>query len=297
MRFDLTDLRLFLHIQKAGSITGGAVTSNLTLQAASERVRGMENELGVPLLLRSKNGVTLTEAGYSLVHHATIILHQVEHMRSELHQYSKGLRGHIPLLCNSAALSEYLPELLGQYLLIRPNISIAVNEQLSRDIVNEIKNQTADLGIVADTVQLNGLETRPFRQDELVAVVPGDSRWAQHDMIAFEAIVGAEFIGLSAGYALQEHIDEHARKLGRRLNYRVRLASFDAVMHVIQRGIGVGILPRHAANRMMHSLDIHCIGLSDVWAKRNLVICARRFSALPGYFQEFVEFITLRQKG
>ncbi|MGI8464000.1 LysR family transcriptional regulator [Pectobacterium punjabense] len=292
MRFDLTDLRLFLNIQKAGSITGGAAASCLTVQAASERVRGMEEELGVALLLRSKAGVSLTDAGFSLAHHAHIILRQVEHMRSELHQYGRGLRGHIPLLCNSAALNEYLPALLGRYLVVCPQISVAVDEKLSRDIVDAIRNQTADLGIVADSVALDGLETRPFRRDELVVVVPKNSAWTGKKRLSLYDIADAEFIGLSEGAALQEHIDEHARKLGKRLNYRVRLASFDAVTQVIHSGIGIGILPRHAAQRMMERLEIHTIPLSDEWATRNLVICVRQFSALPGYVQDFVAFIT-----
>ncbi|RYC47513.1 LysR family transcriptional regulator [Pectobacterium zantedeschiae] len=292
MRFDLTDLRLFLNIQKAGSITAGASASSLTVQAASERIRGMEDELGVALLLRSKAGVSLTDAGFSLAHHAHIILRQVEHMRSELHQYGKGLRGHIPLLCNSAALNEYLPALLGRYLVVCPQISVAVNEKLSRDIVDAIRNQTADLGIVADSVTLDGLETRPFRQDQLVVVVPKNSTWFGEKRLNFSDITDAEFVGLSEGAALQEHIDDHARKQGKRLNYRVRLASFDAVTQVIHSGIGIGILPRHAAQRMMERLDIHTIPLSDDWATRNLVICARQFSTLPGYVQDFVTFIT-----
>ncbi|WP_409310071.1 LysR family transcriptional regulator [Pectobacterium sp. B1J-3] len=292
MRFDPTDLRLFLNVQKAGSITGGASASHLTLQSASERIRGMEDELGVPLLLRAKNGVTLTEAGFSLAHHAHVILHQIELMRSELHQYGKGLRGHIPLLCNASALSEYLPALVGTYLNAHPMISIDVNEKPSRDIVTAIKNQMADIGIVADSIALNGLETRPFRQDELVVVVPLGSHWGNHDIVAFETLTEAEFIGLNSHSALQEHIDEHARQLGKRLNYRVRLASFDAMIQVIHSGIGIGILPKHAALRLMTSLNVRCLSLSDTWAKRNLVICAREFSTLPGYCQAFVEFIT-----
>ncbi|WP_323639230.1 LysR family transcriptional regulator [Pectobacterium polonicum] len=291
MRFDLTDLRLFLNIQKAGSITGGAAASCLTVQAASERVRGMEEELGIALLLRSKAGVSLTDAGFSLAHHAHIILRQVEHMRSELHQYGKGLRGHIPLLCNSAALNEYLPTLLGRYLMVCPQISVAVDEKLSRDIVDAIRNRTADLGIVADSVPLDGLETRSFRRDELVVVVPKNSAWTGKKRLNLSDIADAEFIGLSEGAALQEHIDEHARKLGKRLNYRVRLASFDAITQVIHSGTGIGILPRHAAQRMMARLEIRTIPLSDDWATRNLVICARQFSALPGYVQDFVAFI------
>ena len=56
MRFDLTDLRLFAHIADAGSLTHGAERAGLALPSASERVKAMEETLGVPLLQRDRRG-------------------------------------------------------------------------------------------------------------------------------------------------------------------------------------------------------------------------------------------------
>lgn len=291
MRFDIIDLRLFLNVYKAGSITGGAALSNLTLQSASERIRGMESELGVPLFSRSRKGVKLSDAGYSLINHANIVLQQIDHMRSELHQYGKGLRGHINLLCNSSTQSEFLPALIGPYLLSKPNISISVKEMLSYDIVAAIKNQTGNLGIVADSTQLNGLESMPFRDDELVVFAPATDHWQGSESTTFEEIVTAEFIGLSEGSALQEHIEDHAKKLGHRLNYRIRMTTFDAVMQVVSSGVGIAIIPRQAAERHLHRHESKIIRLTEPWADRKLIICARDFADLPGYVKEFVEFL------
>jgi DNA-binding transcriptional LysR family regulator len=63
MRFDLTDLRLFTHVAEAANITQGASRTNMALASASERIRGMEDSLGVPLLERKRRGVHLTPAG------------------------------------------------------------------------------------------------------------------------------------------------------------------------------------------------------------------------------------------
>jgi len=70
MRFDLADLRLFLNVVEAGSITHGAERTHLAVAAASTRIRNMEAELGTPLLHRERQGTTPTEAGRTLVHHA-----------------------------------------------------------------------------------------------------------------------------------------------------------------------------------------------------------------------------------
>ena len=115
--------------------------------------------------------------------------------------------------------------------------------------------------------------------------------WADKTVVAFEEVVDAEFIGLVDGSALQEHISDHAKQLGKRLNYRVRLRSFDAVCRMVESGVGVGIIPKNAAMRSMKSLKIRAIDISDQWAARKLVICARSIDALPQYLKEFVEFI------
>ncbi len=73
MRFDLTDLKLFLHVVEAGSITHGAERMHI---AVAERL-----------------GVQPTAAGRTLVHHARQILQQAERMRGDLAEYADGLRG------------------------------------------------------------------------------------------------------------------------------------------------------------------------------------------------------------
>ena len=106
MHFDLTDLRLFLHVQEAGTITGGAAASYMTLASASERIRGMEDSLGSPLLSRARRGVQLTPAGRTLAHHAQLVLRQIDQLQGELGDYGAGIKGHVRLLCNSSALAE-----------------------------------------------------------------------------------------------------------------------------------------------------------------------------------------------
>ncbi|MBO7749679.1 LysR substrate-binding domain-containing protein [Burkholderia pseudomallei] len=291
MRFDLTDLRLFLHVCEAGSITGGAERAHMTLQSASERIRGMEEELGVPLLQRAKRGTRATEAGRALEHHARVVLQQIDHMRGELQQFGAGLRGHIRLLSNTAALSEYLPDALAEYLPRHPKLSVSVEERSSQEIVHAIRGKTADSGIVADSVGLDGLEQMPFREDWLIAVAAVDHSLAARERVAFAELVDADFIGMTDGSALQVHLADQAKALGKRIDYRVQLKSFDAICRLIERGVGIGIVSRHAALRAQQTMQIRLIELTDPWAHRRLTICARSFDELPKYTREFIAFL------
>ena len=170
MRFDLTDLKLFLHVVEAGSITAGAERMHLAVAAASTRIRNMEIELGTALLNRDRQGVQPTPAGRTLVHHARLLLQQAERMRGELSEYADGLKGHIRLLSNTNALTEFLPEPLSQFLASHPQVNIDLEERLSDEIVAAVADGKADIGIVAGTEDVTGLEVFPFRVDRFVLV-------------------------------------------------------------------------------------------------------------------------------
>jgi len=291
MRFDLTDLRLFMYVHEAGTITAGAQRAHMTLASASERIRGMEAALGVPLLVRERHGVQATPAGRTLLHHARAVLGQVERMRGELDQYGHGMRGHVRLLCNTAALSEYLPDLLGGFLARYPRVSVDVEERLSNDIAEAMRAGAADIGIVADSADLQGLQTHPFRPDPLVLVVARGHALARSASVSLADVAACDIIGLAEGSALQDHIAQHARRAGTPLNYRVRLRSFDAICRLAGQGIGVGIVPHAAARRCARATGIKAVALDTPWARRNLLLCVRRAEDLPAYARQMMQYL------
>lgn len=291
MRFDLTDLRLFLNVHEAGTITGGAERSHMTLASASERVRGMEEALGVALLLRERRGVQLTPAGRTLLHHARLVLQQMDRLQGELADYGAGFKGHVRLLCNTSALSEHLPQVLGGFLARHAGISVDLEERASSEIVDALRNGLCDVGMVSDSVDLDGLQSFAFCADPLVLVVPRGHGLAQRRSVDLAEIVDCAFVGLLDGSALQAHITQQARRLGQRLNYRVRLRSFESVCRMVGEGIGVGIVPQAVALRHARAAKIKRIALTDAWAARNLMLCVRDLDALPAPAQQLARHL------
>src|ERR1700756_1988118 len=78
LRFDFVDLRLFLFVVEAASITHGAARAGMALASASERIRLMEESLGAALLDRHRRGVRVTPAGAALAHHARLVIQQLK---------------------------------------------------------------------------------------------------------------------------------------------------------------------------------------------------------------------------
>jgi DNA-binding transcriptional LysR family regulator len=291
MRFDLTDLSLFRHVVDAGSITHGAERAHLALAAASTRIRNMEDALGAPLLVRGRQGVQPTQAGRTLLQHARTMLQQAERMRGELSEYADGLKGHIRLLSNTNALTEFLPEALGSFLAAHPHVSADLQERLSDEIVGLIAEGVADLGIVAATVDASALETYPFRKDRFVLVVPRDHALAKRSKIAFGQVLDHDFVGLDRASAIQRFLADKAALAGQTLRLRVQLRSFDAVCRLVECNVGIGIVPETTVRRVAKTMAITAVALTDAWAARDLTICVRSFGELPPYARQLVEHL------
>jgi len=289
MRFDLTDLSLFRHVVEAGSITHGAERAHLALAAASTRIRHMEEALGASLLVRSRGGVTPTQAGRTLLQHARTILGQAERLREELGAYAGGHAGQVRVLSNTNALTEFLPETLSAFLAAHPNVSVDLEERLSDEIVGLIAEGVADIGIVAGTVDSGGLETYPYRSDRFVLVVAKDHPLAKRNKIAFAEVLEHDFVGLDRASALQRFLADKASRVGHPLRLRVQLRSFDAVCRLVERNVGVGIVPETTVRWAAKAMEIKAVQLTDSWALRDLSICVRDYKALPPYARQLVD--------
>lgn len=288
MRFDLADLSLFRHVMEAGSITHGAERAHLALAAASTRVRNMESALGTALLVRSRQGVAPTQAGRILLQHARTMLQQAERLREDLSVYAGGQAGQIRVLSNTNALTEFLPEALSSFLTAHPSVSVDLEERLSDEIVGLIAEGVADLGIIAGTVDPGALETFPFRRDRFVLVVAHDHPLAVRDRVGFAQVLDHNFVGLDRASALQRFLADKAARIGRPLRLRIQLRSFDAVCRMVERNVGIGIVPETTARRASVGMAITSVALTDAWAERDLTICMRSLDELPAYSRELV---------
>jgi len=281
MRFDLVDLRLFIAVSDARSITGGADRAHLALASASARIKGLEETFAVALFKRGRRGVELTAAGESLLDHARLIMHSVEAMQGELARFASGLRADVQLLANTVGLAEHLPKALAAFLRDHPDINVDVEERESTDIAASIAAGSADLGFAAEHALPDTIERFVFGEDRLMLVASRRGPFAGRRQIAFVEAAGHDFVGLTQATALQVHISKHAARLGMRLHVRARLRDFDTICQMVAAGVGIAVVPEAAARRCARTMPIAVLTLRDTFANRKLVICARSFKALP----------------
>lgn len=291
LRFDLTDLRLYVNIVDGGSVTAGARASHLSPGSASARLATLEASLGQRLLERGRGPVRPTVPGIALLGHARDVLAQVELLHAGMQRYLREDGATIRMLCNTSSGSELLPALLPAWLASRPGVSVDIEERTSEDIVALVGAGDWQLGIICDAVDARGLQSVPLGHDPLVAVAPAGHPLAQRADLCFADCLDEDFVALGAESALARHLARRAADLSGHLRIRVRLRSLDDVCRVVGQGIGVSVVPLRAARRNARRDSLAVLQLRDGWARRRLHVCCRDLGALALPARELADYL------
>ncbi|WP_431824849.1 LysR substrate-binding domain-containing protein [Burkholderia sp. F1] len=291
MRFDLVDLNLFTHIAEANSLTRGAERAHLSVPAASMRIKHLEEQVGVKLLSRTSQGVTVTAPGETLLAHARRVLRQLAQLTGDLQEYTSGVKGHVRVFANTTAMSEFLPAVLRTYLVDHPDVTVDMQERLSPDIVRAVQEGVVDIGIVAGNVRIDGLHAMPYRRDRLVLATAPGHPLANRKSVPFVDTLGYDFVGLPEASAIHNFLKRAAADVQHTLRWRIQVSSFETACRMIEANVGVGVLPEGTARRHAKTMALRIVPLDDDWAERRLQICVADLDALPRFARKLVDLL------
>jgi len=273
---DLDSLALFVKAAELRSLTRAAAASSMGLAAASRRISLLEHRLKCSLFDRSHKGVELTPAGLTLLRHARQLLIQVNQMQADLDEHGAGRRNALRVQANTSAMAQYLPADLATFNAEHPDVNLTVKERWSDQIVQALLLGEADVGIINPGGPLDGLECQPYRKDHLCVVVPRDHPLTKHSEVWFEQVLDYPLVALEHGASLMNLLAAQAGLAQKALKLRVQMQGFEAVCRMIEAGMGIGVLPKHAAEAYLLGMHLEIRPLKDEWASRQMLVCTAR---------------------
>ena len=212
-------------------------------------------------------------------------------LSADLSDYAAGVVGVVRLSANTSAITQFLPTEIAAFAADNPQIRIELEEQNSDQVAMAVVDGRADFGILAGGTPVLGLQTMPYRRDRLALVVPERHPLAEHRSISLGDAIDYDFVSLSQSTSLANLLDAAATSLGKRLKVRIRVRSFDAMCGMVAANLGIAVLPAAAVRPHLRSMGLWEIALSDEWAHRELLICARDLNALPKPARLFVNHL------
>lgn len=290
MRFELTDLRVFVAIADAKSVTAGASEVHLTAPSASYRLKNLEQAMGVPLFRRTQKGMSLTPAGETVLRYARSILGNVQSLQSAMSRHTERVEGHIRLFAHAGSLNR-LSAVLARYLVAFPNVSVDVEERLSDDVVKAVRDGFADIGLVAGPLQIDDLEAVSYGRDELVVVIPPRHPLGLHESIRLQTALDHDWVGNGRKSMIYLYLEQMAARVGIAPRVRVHVHSSAAVLQCVQEGVGIAMLHRSYVRPAVEQGLVETVELDEDWAPRELRAVVRRLEELPSFARELVNYV------
>ena len=290
-RIDLTTLQLFIAICEEGNLTRASQREAIAPSAVSKRMHDLEQVFHVSLFHRHPNGMTLTPAGESLLHHARVTLLNIEKIAAEMAEHAQGVRGHVRMLANLSSIVEFLPDDLPEFFRLHELIRLDLQERPSAEVVRGVEEGAAEIGICSADVSTRGLDRYAYRRDRLVIVVRSDHPLAGAAKVSFADTLDYDHVGLFAASSIYLRSQYTAHQIGKTIRLRVHVPGFDAVCRMVQAGMGIGLIPDRAFEVLSQGMDLSAIALSDEWAHRELVLVARAATGLSATSQMMLDHL------
>ncbi|WP_380179032.1 nitrogen assimilation transcriptional regulator NAC [Kalamiella sp. sgz302252] len=248
---NLRRLKYFVKIVDIGSLTQAAEVLHIAQPALSQQVATLENELDQQLLIRTKRGVTPTEAGKILYAHACTILRQCEQAQAAVVNAGQILTGQVSIgLAPGTVASSLTMPLLQTVREQFPEVLVYLHENSGASLNEKVMDGQLDMAVLYDRAPSAGITSLPLMKEELYLVGATNCPGQHIDL----AEVAEMNLFLPRDYsAVRKRVDE-AFSL-RRLSARIigEIESLATLTAAVASGMGVTVLPESAARALVSS--------------------------------------------
>ena len=269
---DMRQLRYFVQIVESGSLAKASRQLFIAQPALSQQMARLEDEVGRPLLVRSSRGVTPTENGEALYHHAKFMLRQLDQAVSVARQETAALSGRVTLgLAPTTTCQLGLPLL--QHLRCKvPGVRLNVVEGLSGHLEHMTRVGELDLAVLFSPKAAAELSVEPLLEEELFVILPADSALvpADRQSLTLHEVAALPLILPSPGHGLRRRIGLEFERNNLPIDAVAEIDSLPLLMHCVAQGVGATIKPMAA----IHALDDRperwrCLRVSDARLSRS----------------------------
>ncbi len=276
--FQLLQVEGFLEVARRGSVSRAAEALFITQPTLTARLHGLERELGAKLFLRTPRGMRLTEAGRAWVPFAERAMRALLEGRDALEQVMTASAGHLIIAAAPAVSTYVLPELLERFVAVHPRVEVSVRTGHSEDIVALVLRDEVQVGL-GRAIQHPELELRPFHKEELVLVSAPDHAFARRRSVTMAEVTNEKLIMFDRTSSYYEITHSAFAAAGARLKRYMELDSIEAAKKMVERGLGVALLPATAVVREVEARDLSRVRVRDAPPMYNSIAAFRRRDA------------------
>ncbi len=280
----------FVKAVECGSFTEAAEVLNYSQSGISRMIADLEQEWGVVLLERSKNGVSLTSDGTKLLPYARELVEKYRQLQMQVDEINSLQSGLIRIGVFSSVATHWLPNIIKEFQKDYPTIDYEFLLGDYTEIEEWILEGRVDCGFLRLPAK-NDFDTVFLEQDELMVVLPVNHPLAELDKIPVSALCTEPFMLLEKGSKAE--ISAIFERSGLKPNVRFTTWDDYAVMSMVESGLGISILPKLILRRIPYNIIVKPL---EIPAYRNIGIALKDKKNSSVAVKRFLNYLDYRNK-
>ncbi len=280
----------FVKAVECGSFTEAAEVLNYSQSGISRMIADLEQEWGVVLLERSKNGVSLTSDGTKLLPYARELVEKYRQLQMQVDEINGLQSGLIRIGVFSSVATHWLPNIIKEFQKDYPTIDYELLLGDYTEIEEWILEGRVDCGFLRLPAK-NDFDTVFLEQDELMVVLPVNHPLAELDKIPVSALCLEPFMLLEKGSKAE--ISAIFERSGLKPNVRFTTWDDYAVMSMVEIGLGISILPKLILRRIPYNIIVKPL---EIPTYRNIGIALKDKKNSSVAVKRFLNYLDYRNK-
>ncbi|MFT3746009.1 MAG: LysR family transcriptional regulator [Pyrinomonadaceae bacterium] len=288
---EIWQLRTFCEIAETLNFTKASEKLHLTQSAVSHQIKALEEELGVPLFIRAKRGVLLTDAGKVALGHAKRILTEADQMILEIADREKAIAGRVRVAAATQALVYLFAPLFEEFMDRQELVELVFRTTATTEqTVDDVLSGVADVGFASMAVYSPTLQVTELFNDELVLVVGKKHRLATFIEVSAKDIKHERWILFERGASIRRATDSFFKKI--KVEPEMALESNDTyfVKLMIERGLGISLMPSWTVKQELKDGKLAQIRLKSHELKRSVAMVSLK-GATSAPIRAFIDFM------
>lgn len=291
MAVTLQQLEVFRSVARNLSFSVAAKELYTSQPHVSNQIRKLEEHYRVPLFVRSRPGISLTEAGAALYERINSVLDQIDETERVVEQFRGLRRGSVTIAATASAGSHLLPRALAKFHDAHPDVVVRMDVSNTEDVLGRVLRDEADLAITPRPPDTTDLVSVQLYSEDLVVISPaglGLPEEISQDLFASLPLVVREEGSLTLT-VMDELLAE------REVEYVAHLGGTTAVNEAVAAGLGVSLVPEHSTRSWVHSGAVRISRLAGTTLRHHfhVVHSAQRYltpaaKAAIGHLQSWV---------
>ncbi|WP_170384161.1 LysR substrate-binding domain-containing protein [Ruegeria atlantica] len=236
MNLSFRQLQAFREVMRTGSVSEAARILGRTQPAVSALIANLEAELGIALFRRQRNKMAPTPEARYFVTEAEAILDRLSLSTRTMREIGALTKGRLNIACMPAASSLLMPQLLGEFLLDKPDVKASLMMRASPVIEEWIASQQYDIGLGETPKPTAAIDTIDFDM-KCVCAIPAGDPLAEHDTVQAHHLSGRPMAGLQEGHpnliATQRAFANQKASFAQRFELR----TFHPALTLVEKGL------------------------------------------------------------